>query len=284
MFGYIQEEAQLNDSVWELYSPVDQSPDVDIIFFHGLQRTDNYEAFWKTWLAKDEEQLVWPKDWLSKQLPNARILAVSYDSIARKMEHSRGYRKSPRYRKNPRHRYRMEHLAELLIHDIVLDTNLNIGQKCPVILVGHCVGGLVIKLLLSNLTAGRGDVLFATPESGGLLHTINQDYRIATFLSHVKGRYFYATPGEASIPIGLTFRLTRPSRIFKLLTEINYHIAVINNFFERVRRYHRMKTCGIVEGLPTKWGVSHAHINSRKILSQFSKTALTLIQEKFFPN
>ena len=57
-----------------IYDPPD--PVVDIIFVHGLTG-DSYS----TWAVKSEGKYVyWPFDLLSKDIPNARIVAWGYDA------------------------------------------------------------------------------------------------------------------------------------------------------------------------------------------------------------
>lgn len=63
-----------------LYQPPDVSKTlVDIVFVHGLTG-DSYN----TWLEK-ETQTYWPKDILSVDVPDARILAFGYDADVTKI-------------------------------------------------------------------------------------------------------------------------------------------------------------------------------------------------------
>ncbi|KAL2645193.1 hypothetical protein R1flu_012780 [Riccia fluitans] len=55
------------------------------------------------------------------------------------------------------------------------------GQNCPVILVGHCVGGLVLKEVC--LRASECTSLSTYPE---------RPYK--QFLQNLRGAFFYSTP------------------------------------------------------------------------------------------
>ena len=96
----------------------------DIVFFHGLQPRGDYRAAWKdTWTAG---RSCWPIDYLAHQLEQpVRVLSVAYDS---RLTIGRGT---------------FEALAESLFASLVLTED--VGQRRPVVLVGHSLGGLMIK-------------------------------------------------------------------------------------------------------------------------------------------
>lgn len=239
LFYYKQkEEAQLNDSIWKLYAPDEGEPDADIIFFHGLQTGDYEEAFWKTWRAKDQEQLIWPKDWLSKILPNARILSVSYNSSAK---HVKG---------ESTDQGDMELLGEILVDDIVLDKRSDIGQTCPVFLVGHCLGGIVIKQFILSVINEKTSF---QPRDDQNENEQSKVDRTATFLKNFKGAYFYGTP-NGGIPNNVTpfaNLLTSPSPILKFLRTLDTHRGRINEDFRQLRSNRHVLTHGIGEARAT---------------------------------
>lgn len=228
---------QLNDSVWQ-FSAGSEPPALEIIFFHGLQLGNYENAFWSTWLTREGNE-VWPKDWLSKEFPNARILSVSYDSSAR---YSSG-------------QLDMHNLGENLMADIILD-RADIGQNCPVILVGHSLGGLVIKQF----------ILFASGEKGRLERQVDID-KIDTFLNNVKGVFYYATPHQGSklaswiwwIP---SIWIASRSPIVKFLEIFDKERTRINANFTRVRdnNHPEMQTYAIAEGRSTQLWVSGTQI------------------------
>jgi hypothetical protein len=51
-----------------------------VVFFHGLQSVSWDKAWDHTWRNENEE--LWPADWLGQDFPSARILSISYDSKA----------------------------------------------------------------------------------------------------------------------------------------------------------------------------------------------------------
>ncbi|CAM6104390.1 unnamed protein product [Calypogeia fissa] len=159
---------RLNDSVFQLYSPPEPEISMEIIFFHGFL---NYKsAMWKTWLAQDSDDLVWPKEWLSRMLPNARILSISYDSCLLKKPA----------------RNDSDTLGQNLVFDIILDHRLNIGQGRKVFLVGHGSGEVILKQFIISAVE-RKQVLNDrnTYERGEIK-------RISEFIKNFKGVFSYS--------------------------------------------------------------------------------------------
>ncbi len=57
--------------------------DFDIVFFHGVRKPGETEAWKNTWVQHTGAQELWVKDWLPQDLDgNVRVLALSYDSCA----------------------------------------------------------------------------------------------------------------------------------------------------------------------------------------------------------
>lgn len=207
---------------------------MEIIFFHGLQVDDFEDAFWKTWVAKDDEHVVWPKDWLSKHLPEARILSVSYNSSATKIAGQRD----------------MYLLGESLVQDII-HSDSNIGQTCPVFLVGHCLGGIVIKEFIISAIK-RTTMVKPEKKEFGMLQT---------FLDNFRGAFFYATPHGGSKEITrFANRLKHPSQILHLLKTLDTDTARINNDFRQQRNMWNARTYALTESLPTSSLVSLASV------------------------
>ncbi|KAG6554914.1 hypothetical protein Mapa_003498 [Marchantia paleacea] len=128
----IMEIRRLNRSVYEFYQP-DGECQQEFVFFHGLCLSDVKHAYKKTWQLGGESGY-WIRDSISDKFPEARVLAVSYDSRARVASFE-----TPRKAEEV-----MRDLGRILVNDIIHVAK--VGQRgCPVILVGHCVGGLVIK-------------------------------------------------------------------------------------------------------------------------------------------
>jgi hypothetical protein len=71
--------------VHQLWPPEDTvcSIDFDIVFFHGVRKPGETEAWKNTWVQHTSAQKFWIKDWLPQDLDgNVRVLALSYDSCA----------------------------------------------------------------------------------------------------------------------------------------------------------------------------------------------------------
>ncbi len=68
--------------LWPLEDTV-CSMDFDIVFFHGVRKPGETEAWKNTWVQHTSAQEFWVKDWLPQDLNgNLRVLALSYDSCA----------------------------------------------------------------------------------------------------------------------------------------------------------------------------------------------------------
>ena len=74
--------AKDNETVKVLYQPGNhEPPECDIVFFHGLQ-LGGYETAWDhTW--RNQDGVLWPRDWLADDFPQSRVMSVSCDSQAR---------------------------------------------------------------------------------------------------------------------------------------------------------------------------------------------------------
>ncbi|CAM6086030.1 unnamed protein product [Calypogeia fissa] len=217
---------KLNDSVWKLYSPT-WTHEVQIIFFHGLQPGDFENAFWRTWVSTENEQLVWPQKWLTIKFPLAQMLSVSYNSSA----------------KSDAGQTDMYALGENLVNDIIW--NLGCGQNCPVFLVGHSLGGIVIKQFI--LSAIKMKYLL-DPDQDKM-----DIQRISTFLDNFKGAFFYATPHGGSRVADFASLLQQSSKVLGLLRTLNTQRTRINEEFSKQRRNWKARTYGVGEHLPTTY-------------------------------
>ncbi|CAM6097251.1 unnamed protein product [Calypogeia fissa] len=235
----LTKEGKLNDYVWELHSPQGVQADLEIIFFHGLQLGDYKEASWTTWSSVDDEDVIWPKDWLTKKIPKARILSVTYDAHAKKRAGGT---------------QDLYVLAESLVDNIILAEKHKIGQNCSVFLVGHCLGGTLIKQFLLSATQknNRRDLGLET-------EGIN---RIDRFLGNVKGAFYYATPGLGSSIADLAKRLTSTDPVLQLLKALDTEKARINEQFRILRKNLNapVPVWGLAEGVPTDYLGFHGMI------------------------
>jgi hypothetical protein len=153
---------QIGDYVHEVCKPTEVRPSVELVFFHGLQLEGSRDAHITTWLSEDGSQL-WP-NWLVEDFPNARILAVSYDASSKRTS----------FKGNTD----MYITGENLVHSLV---KAQVGQDgCPVVLVGHCLGGLVLKELCI--------------QADWMLNKNPSNEALESLLFSIKGFFFYATP------------------------------------------------------------------------------------------
>ncbi|KAF4631578.1 hypothetical protein G7Y89_g6554 [Cudoniella acicularis] len=137
--------------------PSDQSKVVDVVAVHGLN--GHYLNTWKTTNAAGED-IVWIRDFLPKQLPNARIMSYGYNSAVQFSKSVVG----------------IGTFAEQLLEDLRSWRLTPEEKERPVIFICHSLGGIVVKqalvrahererfsTLLSNI---RGIAFFGTPHRG----------------------------------------------------------------------------------------------------------------------
>ncbi|KAL3698170.1 hypothetical protein R1sor_012246 [Riccia sorocarpa] len=153
---------RINDHVYELLGAreINKPPLVDIVLFHGPTRDEDWEeAYWQNWMTSDGH--FFPQ-LLLEDFPNCRIHSVSYDArvILKETDSQLEY----------------YNLVENLETDIIITPK--IGQTCPVVLVGHSIGGNVIN----NFILG----LFRSPR--------REKHKYKTFLQNLRGIYYFSTP------------------------------------------------------------------------------------------
>lgn len=142
-----------------LFSVVELTPD-SIIAVHGLNPRGNPDHAFDTWRKpKGADGNLWLRDELPKTISNARIFLYSYDS-------------SPAFGSS---KERFVHQANDLLERIHIKR-----AECsdrPILLLGHSLGGILIKQALVNAhsnaryrpikEATSGLVFFGTPHAGG---------------------------------------------------------------------------------------------------------------------
>ncbi|CAM6129719.1 unnamed protein product [Calypogeia fissa] len=218
-------KGQINEQVYEFASPVVGPPSVELVFFHGLQPKtshDSQEADVATWRSEDGKEL-W-LDWIVGKFPKARILCISYGAHAEKTEKEK--------------HLDMYNLTENLLSDL---THAEVGQnKCPVVLVGHSIGGLVMKelcLSASGMVARKKEMLTKP---------------VKNFLDNLNGLFFYSTPH-------LGTRLAEKTNLkhgclFEDLEPLNGEAARKREEFCELRVKKSWTTYGIVESKDTVVG------------------------------
>ncbi|CAM6092394.1 unnamed protein product [Calypogeia fissa] len=167
---------QINESVYELYRPVGK-PSLQIVFFHGLQPGDYTEAHWATWQSGDRS-CVWPQTWLAEEeIPDCQVFCVSYTGGLKTMSGVRTLSYVD---------FDLFLMSEIVMSDLI---RADIGQvpHCPVVLVGHSIGGLIVK----ELCCHADEMPSISPDFGKA--------ELEKFFSNLKGMAFYATPHSPSL-------------------------------------------------------------------------------------
>ncbi|KAL2645177.1 hypothetical protein R1flu_012764 [Riccia fluitans] len=205
---------QLNDEVYELYRPASGSFNLEVVFFHGFQAGDSEDAFIQTWMTRDGSRC-WLNTWLVEHFPQARILSVSYDSGSQ-VSDSQG-------------RLDMYLIRENLVHSLI--SLADVGQNCPLVLVGHCVGGLVLK-----------EICLRASQSTALSTSRERPYK--EFLENLRGAFFYSTPHSGShVPVRAAANGGGP--LLEYLHLLNKHSARINDEFMKLRHKYECQTRGL---------------------------------------
>ncbi|KAL2613273.1 hypothetical protein R1flu_024965 [Riccia fluitans] len=208
---------KLNDAVYEIYRPASGPISLEIVFFHGFQTPDCREAPVDTRMPVDE-----PASWLSKLLaeefPQSRILSVSYDSST-EITNTDG-------------RMDMYIVGENLVISII--DLAEVGQTCPVVLVGYSVGGLVLKEVCC-----QAEAVGSRPNHS----TVN---RCKTFLRSMKGAFCINT---AQMGTRIPAASKRRGPLLEYYEFLNENCARLNSDFGELRKreQYRWKTFGVWE-------------------------------------
>lgn len=100
---------------------------VDFIFVHGLGGGSR-----STWSKSDDASSFWPQEWLPKE-PNFENVRI----------HSFGYNAD--WSAQVRHALDVHDFGKALLQAMAGSPDLRNRQDCPIVLIGHSMGGLVIK-------------------------------------------------------------------------------------------------------------------------------------------
>ncbi|KAL3676049.1 hypothetical protein R1sor_025997 [Riccia sorocarpa] len=163
---------ELSDSVFEVFRPSEGYFDLEVVFLHGFGSKSDTDCYYRTWMKADGSAN-WLDTWLAESFPRARILSVAYDSSL--------------ITSSCTGRVDMHLLGESLVQSLVSLTE--VGRTCPVVLVGHCLGGMVLKSIALHAESS------ANEERTG--RSLSRPYD--TFLRNLKGAFFLSTPRTANV-------------------------------------------------------------------------------------
>ncbi|KAL3678408.1 hypothetical protein R1sor_021364 [Riccia sorocarpa] len=224
------EGRRISDELYEIYVPVAGDTNIELVFIHGLQKAVTQEdVYFSTWTVRNDENNCWLMSWLPKHIPTCRILSVSYDASKVKTS-SEG-------------RMDMYLTVENLVTSLVEFGR--IGQKCPVILVGHSLGGLVA------ITVCNKAHWFAS---------LPDRIPYGNFCDNIKGVFFYSTPfsgvklSDLGAPRGVTFWGSEGGEagdLMKNLELFDKRTARRNHEFAQLKRKYSWKTQCVVESCHT---------------------------------
>ncbi|KAM7212469.1 hypothetical protein V8F06_012156 [Rhypophila decipiens] len=181
--GYLSEDGWGPTGLNLLHSPPD--PLLDLVFVHGLRGGSI-----KTWCKNNDPQLYWPKAWLPKD-PDLQKVRI----------HSFGYNSD--WGESKETELDLHDFGRSLLAELTTSPELRKGDKTPIILIGHSMGGLAanrIQCMFFLASPHRGSdsakllnsVLRASPflnpkqyisdiaRNSGVLSIINDKFRLVS--------------------------------------------------------------------------------------------------------
>jgi pimeloyl-ACP methyl ester carboxylesterase len=156
-----------------VHSP--EEPLVDLIFVHGL-----HGGSFKTWRKREEKNYFWPGEWLStdSEFQNVRIHTFGYPAEWSDFKASNA---------------NVSDFGSSLYGALISSPHLSRRHKTPIVLIGHSMGGLVMKR--ACLIAHRQRETEVGLES--LSHeTLEEDH--SSLASRIKCLMFLGTPHHGS--------------------------------------------------------------------------------------
>ncbi|CAM6103850.1 unnamed protein product [Calypogeia fissa] len=216
--------SKINDDVYELIvDNPEVRPTVELVFFHDLKlgSGSSPEVYRTTWISRDNKEC-WLL-WLKSEFLAARILTTSFDAALQKT--------------NEGGHMDMTCTSETLFSSLVGD-RARVGQTkgCPVVLVGHGLGGLVMKELCCH--AHR---ILSNRKPSHL--------RAAKFLANVKGFFFFGTPHHGSL-LADYFQNCVPASLMEDFQLLNKYTGRRNEEFRDLKKLRKWRDRGIGESLP----------------------------------
>ncbi|CAM6120066.1 unnamed protein product [Calypogeia fissa] len=218
---------KVNESIYEVHKP-QSSPKMQLFFFHGLQFLDSHDNhFWTTWESQDRS-CIWPEKWLVEDFPDAQIFFVSYDASLRQ-----------------RNRYSLDMYltTENLISDLMEVEGIGQRPNCSVVLVGHCIGGVVIKDLCLKVQSALG------------VAKNTEKVKLQNFLNNIKGIFFYSTPHHGIPVLDKASHVKDDPLLAYVQTPSNQRERLNFEFSQLRQKFDRWRIYGLGAIKPTRLGM-----------------------------
>jgi triacylglycerol esterase/lipase EstA (alpha/beta hydrolase family) len=203
-------QVYVQNTVYALHVPK-QPPTFDIVFLHGLQWGATKSAWVDTWSCEvDSQRVCWPVHFLtssaaSHRFERLRILSVTYNADAIRGDQP------------------IQTTGEILTNRSVSHTSAaGVGDR-PVVFVGHSLGGLVMKQLISVV-----DEYSRSPDE-------EKKTAFTRFFSNMRAMVFYGTPHSGS-PLADTILTSLGGAMLPVLEPFNAQTDSINHRFETLTR------------------------------------------------
>ncbi|CAM6119280.1 unnamed protein product [Calypogeia fissa] len=139
----------------------------------------------------------------------------------------------------------LHQIAESLVRNVIENNVASVGRgTTPVVLVGHSLGGIVIK----NLLVMACKVKEQYPDR---LH--HKKATIEGFIANLCGVFYYATPHNGSKLADVLSKVPGNSPVLSYLRTLNTETARLNDDFSKLREKYTIPTYAIAESLPTSF-------------------------------
>jgi len=206
---------------------------VDVVFVHGLMGgvfytwrqfdPENVREFSNDQISEDSYSYCWPRDWLAEDANNVRVIGCDFDSYITQWGGS-----------CPTQNFKQS-LAERSEDMLKKLQDAGVGNR-PVIFVGHSMGGLIIKKMLTEAKE-------------------SEDESMKKLAENTKGVVFYSTPHEGSkiADMGMMIRhFFFPTVEVQELEMKNPALTSLNTSFKEFVAKFRTKVISFGEQLPTR--------------------------------
>jgi len=206
---------------------------VDVVFVHGLmggvfytwrqQDPENAREFSNEQISEDNYSFCWPRDWLAEDADHVRVIGCDFDSYLSQWGGScptQSFTQS------------LEDRSEDMLRKL---KEAGVGNR-PVIFVGHSMGGLIIKKMLTTAQA-------------------SEDESMKKLSENTKGVVFYSTPHEGSQIASLNSIIKYfffPSVEVQELEMNNPALLSLNVAFKEFVYKFKTKVISFGETLPTR--------------------------------